>query len=275
MGEACRALGVPDHRRQRLALQRDRRQGHLPTPVIGVVGLLEDASKALAAWFKEEGDAVYLLGATARGPGRQRAARRWSTAASPAGRRGSTWRPRSGSTTLMAEAAAAGLLRSAHDPSDGGLAVALAECCFRGEEAGLGGRFDLPGRPACRRPALLRVAFAHGGDHSATRRGCAPPRIGTACLARGWGWSGVTGPRPRVRKPGAGPSRGRALARGLHDPGAPARLIAAPRVPAPRGKITRGGRARWEFRPQRPSSSRAWRALRNQPREVGWRPRAS
>jgi phosphoribosylformylglycinamidine synthase len=32
----------------------------------------------------------------------------------------------------------------AHDVSDGGLAVALAECCFAGEEPGLGGRFDLP-----------------------------------------------------------------------------------------------------------------------------------
>jgi phosphoribosylformylglycinamidine synthase len=45
----------------------------------------------------------------------------------------------------MAEAAGRGVLRSAHDPSDGGLAVALAECCFRAEEIGIGGRFDLPG----------------------------------------------------------------------------------------------------------------------------------
>jgi len=45
---------------------------------------------------------------------------------------------------LMAQAAAAGLLRSAHDPSDGGLAVALAECCFVGEAPGLGARVTLP-----------------------------------------------------------------------------------------------------------------------------------
>jgi hypothetical protein len=36
------------------------------------------------------------------------------------------------------------VLRSAHDCSDGGLAVALAECVFRGEEPGLGGKRDLP-----------------------------------------------------------------------------------------------------------------------------------
>ena len=46
---------------------------------------------------------------------------------------------------LLAEGAARGILLSAHDASEGGLAVALAECAFRGEESGLGGRFDLPG----------------------------------------------------------------------------------------------------------------------------------
>src|SRR5439155_226835 len=46
---------------------------------------------------------------------------------------------------LLAEGAARGILRSAHDASEGGLAVTLAECAFRGEEPGLGGRFDLSG----------------------------------------------------------------------------------------------------------------------------------
>ena len=46
---------------------------------------------------------------------------------------------------MLAEGADRGVLLSAHDLSDGGLAVALAECCFAGEEPGLGGSFDLPG----------------------------------------------------------------------------------------------------------------------------------
>jgi phosphoribosylformylglycinamidine synthase len=54
---------------------------------------------------------------------------------------------------LMAEAAAAGVLHSAHDPSDGGLAVALAESCFAQEDAGLGARLELPG--ALRADVLL------------------------------------------------------------------------------------------------------------------------
>ena len=44
---------------------------------------------------------------------------------------------------LMLEAASDGILRSAHDLSEGGLAMALAECCFRGEEASFGGRFEV------------------------------------------------------------------------------------------------------------------------------------
>jgi len=40
-------------------------------------------------------------------------------------------------------AAAEGLLRSAHDPSEGRLAVTHATYCFRGEETGLGARRDL------------------------------------------------------------------------------------------------------------------------------------
>ena len=45
---------------------------------------------------------------------------------------------------LVLEAAGLGLLRQAHDPSDGGLAVALAECAFRNGEPGTGGVFEVP-----------------------------------------------------------------------------------------------------------------------------------
>ncbi|HET8644950.1 MAG TPA: AIR synthase-related protein, partial [Vicinamibacteria bacterium] len=57
---------------------------------------------------------------------------------------------------FLAEAAAEGLLRSAHDLGDGGLAVALAECCFRGEEPGWGGRFEVGELPVDASGALSR-----------------------------------------------------------------------------------------------------------------------
>jgi phosphoribosylformylglycinamidine synthase len=152
MGEACRALGVPiTGGNVSLYNETDGRPIH-PTPVIGVVGLLEDASKVLVRWFQEEGDGVYLLGVTRDDLGGSelvkvvhgRAAGRPPRLDLEAEKR---------LHALTAEAASRGLLRSAHDVSEGGLAVALAEACFRGHEPGLGGRLDLP--PGLRDDVLL------------------------------------------------------------------------------------------------------------------------
>jgi phosphoribosylformylglycinamidine synthase len=109
-----------------------------------VVGLLEQARCALRQWFDAEGDAVYMLGATGADLGGSellkvvhgRVAGRPPRLDLAAERR---------LHQLMAEATGSGLLRSAHDPSDGGLGVALAECCFEGHEPGRGAVLELPG----------------------------------------------------------------------------------------------------------------------------------
>ncbi|HEY7413088.1 MAG TPA: phosphoribosylformylglycinamidine synthase subunit PurL [Vicinamibacteria bacterium] len=140
MGEACRALEVPiTGGNVSLYNETDGRAIH-PTPIVGVVGLLEEAEHVLRRWFVAAGDAVCLLGATAADVGGSeylkvvhgRVAGRPPRLDLAAEKR---------LHELMAEAAPR--LRSAHDPSDGGLAVALAECCFAGEEPGLGARLDL------------------------------------------------------------------------------------------------------------------------------------
>jgi phosphoribosylformylglycinamidine synthase len=144
MGDACRAFGVPITGGNVSLYNETDGAAIYPTVVIGVVGLLEDASRVLTACFKEEGDAVYLLGETREDLGgsellkvvQGRVAGRPPRLDVEAERR---------LYDLVLEAAGASLLLSAHDCSDGGLAVALAECAFRGEEPGLGGRFDLPG----------------------------------------------------------------------------------------------------------------------------------
>jgi len=151
IGDACRALGVPITGGNVSLYNETDGAAIYPTPVIGVVGLLEDASALLTSGFKEEGDAVYLLGETGEDLGgteflkvvHGRVAGRPPRLDLAAEKR---------VQALLVDAASAGLLRSAHDTSDGGLAVALAECSFRGEEPGLGGRFDLPGTL---RPDLL------------------------------------------------------------------------------------------------------------------------
>jgi phosphoribosylformylglycinamidine synthase len=144
IGEACSALGAPITGGNVSLYNETDGRAIYPTPVIGVVGLLEDAAFALRSAFRDEGDLVYLLGATGDDIGGSeylktihgRVAGRPPRLDLEAERR---------LHALLAEGASRGILISAHDVSDGGLAVTLAECCFAGEEPGRGGHFDLPG----------------------------------------------------------------------------------------------------------------------------------
>jgi len=144
MGEACRTLDIPITGGNVSLYNETDGRAIYPTPVMGVVGLLEDAATVLRRWFVEEGDLVYLLGTTGEDLGGSELLK--VVHGKIAGRP-----PRLDLEAekrlhaLLAEGAARGILRSAHDASEGGLAVTLAECAFRGEEPGLGGRFDLPG----------------------------------------------------------------------------------------------------------------------------------
>jgi phosphoribosylformylglycinamidine synthase subunit PurL len=148
LGEACRALGAPiTGGNVSLYNETDGKAIH-PTPTVAVVGLLEDASVALASRFVGAGDVVCLLGATAHDVGGSEYLKviHGRVAGTP---------PRLDLAAekalheLMAAAASARVLRSAHDLSDGGLAVALAECSLRFDATGPGARVDLPaGLPA-------------------------------------------------------------------------------------------------------------------------------
>jgi phosphoribosylformylglycinamidine synthase subunit PurL len=63
MGEACRALGVPVTGGNVSLYNETRGQAILPTPVVGVLGVLESAADAVGLPFEDEGDVVFLLGA--------------------------------------------------------------------------------------------------------------------------------------------------------------------------------------------------------------------
>jgi len=129
IGDACRALGAPITGGNVSLYNETDGTAIYPTPVIGVVGLLEDASRVLQPWFSTGGDAVLLLGETRVDLGGSVYLERVHDAV--VGRP-----PELDLDTerrlhvAMRELATAGVLRSAHDLGDGGLAVALAECCF-------------------------------------------------------------------------------------------------------------------------------------------------
>jgi phosphoribosylformylglycinamidine synthase len=146
-----------------------------PTAVVGALGLLEDVAKVVPSGFPAEGEVVYLAG-----PGAEAQANGVSLRGEAADLAGSEYlrqahgltagRPRidlaleARLQRFLVAAADAGLLRAAHDCSQGGLAVALAEAClargvgFAAEAASIDGRLDaaLFGEAASR--AVLSVA---------------------------------------------------------------------------------------------------------------------
>ncbi len=103
-----------------------------PTPVLGVVGLIEDIDKAVRPGFRSNGDVIILLGKNGDelGGSEYLKARFGLQRGVPPAL--DLVRERA-VQELCIEAAGLGILRSAHDVSDGGLAVCLAECAFLGD----------------------------------------------------------------------------------------------------------------------------------------------
>jgi phosphoribosylformylglycinamidine synthase len=141
MGEACRALGTPVTGGNVSFYNENPTGAVYPTPVIGMVGIVEDLSHVTTSHFKEPGDVIVLLG---RNRGEVGGSTYLKTVhgkvAGDCPQIELEFEKRLQAALLAA--IRAGLVRSAHDVSDGGLAVALAECCF-GPEDPLGAKVEL------------------------------------------------------------------------------------------------------------------------------------
>jgi len=157
IAEACRELGTPVTGGN-VSLYNEGPRGAIdPTPVIGMVGVIESGTKSatrapVTANFKDEGDAILLLGDTREELG-------GSAYLKVIHGRKQGRPPRvnlAGERKLirfLVDAAAAGWLKSAHDCSEGGLAVTLAEGCMMEGEHLVGATVEL--RSAIRTDALL------------------------------------------------------------------------------------------------------------------------
>jgi phosphoribosylformylglycinamidine synthase len=150
MGEACRAFDTPVISGNVSFYNETEGRGILPTPVIGMVGLVEEVSRIVQPGFKSDGDLVALLGTTGDDLSISEyaaAVRGRTTAEMIAGGRVpalSLERERAVQETCL-RAIDEGLLRSAHDCSDGGLSVAVAESCFSTlNRAAVGADVELP-----------------------------------------------------------------------------------------------------------------------------------
>ncbi|MGH8869501.1 MAG: phosphoribosylformylglycinamidine synthase subunit PurL [Actinomycetes bacterium] len=140
LADACAALGVPVTGGNVSFYNQTGGAAILPTPVVGVLGVLDDVTRRTPMAFAVEGDLVLLLGATDDELGGSE----WAHVAH-GHLGGPPPRVRLDAERQLAEILVAGsrdgMLTSAHDLSDGGLAQALTECCLRG---GMGARVVLP-----------------------------------------------------------------------------------------------------------------------------------
>ena len=149
MAEACKAFNTPVVSGNVSFYNETEGRGILPTPVIGMIGLIEDVRRTVQQGFKKDGDVIALLGTTADDLSLSEYAVTIENL--PTGELIAQGKVPSidlerecAVQKVCLEAAEAGLLRSAHDCSDGGLAVALAECCFSSlTRDGVGAKVDL------------------------------------------------------------------------------------------------------------------------------------
>ncbi len=129
MAEACRAFSIPVTGGNVSFYNDTEGVSVYPTPVLGVVGLVEDISQMVSPGFKTEGDIVVLLGETREELGGSEYLR--SVFKLERGRPPAVDLEREKRVQeLCLEAISRGLIRSAHDISEGGLAVCAAESCF-------------------------------------------------------------------------------------------------------------------------------------------------
>jgi phosphoribosylformylglycinamidine synthase II len=127
MAEACDFFGTPITGGN-VSFYNETFGGDIyPTPVLGMVGLIEDLSLVTRSSFRESGDSIVLVEPVNRLVGRvnledERAVQ-----------------------NLVTSAIRDGLVRSAHDVSEGGLAVAIAECCYSNlQRPAIGAEINVP-----------------------------------------------------------------------------------------------------------------------------------
>jgi phosphoribosylformylglycinamidine synthase subunit PurL len=153
IGEACVALGTPITGGNVSFYNETLGKSIYPTPVIGILGILEDASKVMKVAFRKEGDVIFLLhGAPDADGGLKSAATEQEFSSSEYAKTiGGIVAGEPPAIDLPAEKrlidclvalASAGTVQSAHDVSDGGLAITVAESCFAADGLGAEIRFD-------------------------------------------------------------------------------------------------------------------------------------
>jgi phosphoribosylformylglycinamidine synthase II len=147
MARACRELKIPVISGNVSLYNETRGEAVYPTPVVGMVGLIEDVTKHCTSGFKNEGDLVFLLGEgnvinSSIGSSEYQELMYGMIKGNPY----IDLEMEKRLHRCCLEAIKRELINSAHDCSEGGLAVALAESCIADEVGFVSSEWDIDGR---------------------------------------------------------------------------------------------------------------------------------
>jgi phosphoribosylformylglycinamidine synthase len=166
MAEACRALKTPVVGGNVSLYNETKGTAVYPTPIVGMVGLVENWNHITTQAFKQIGDVILLLGDTKAELGGSELQHVINGKVSGRPPRIDLAKE-SAVQTVTLQAIRQGLVRSAHDVSEGGLAVALSESCISG---GLGARVsaetDLPATLYLFSESQSRILLSVAPEHA-------------------------------------------------------------------------------------------------------------
>ena len=143
MGEACRFFNTPVTGGNVSFYNESPDAAVYPTPVIGMVGLIEKLENITTSEFKNEGDAIYLLGEDYEEMGGSEYMKVIHNVVAGDSPR-LDLQTEKDLHTLLLNLIEYKLINSAHDISEGGIVSAVAECCIINEEKPVGARVGLP-----------------------------------------------------------------------------------------------------------------------------------
>ncbi|MEA2022512.1 MAG: phosphoribosylformylglycinamidine synthase subunit PurL [Candidatus Caldatribacteriota bacterium] len=132
ISEACRALDTPVISGNVSLNNESNGEAIYPTPIIGMVGIIEDCGQFCTMPFKNEGDVIVLIGENKEEIGGSEYLKLFHNMEKGLPPQIDLSLEKTVQDTCR-ESVEAGILSSSHDCSDGGLAVTLAECCIKGK----------------------------------------------------------------------------------------------------------------------------------------------
>lgn len=142
MSEACKVFNTPVTGGNVSFYNESPESAVYPTPVVGMVGLIEDISYMTPAYFQDEGDLIYLIGQTKPEIGGSEFLKEYYGLVTGDCPTIDLDIEKKTQRTVL-KAIRNGWIKSAHDLSDGGLAVALAEACIMNEDRHIGAKIDI------------------------------------------------------------------------------------------------------------------------------------